>query len=309
MSDLYSIYPFTSNAFNLLAMDMQEWMPNIQPTKVHVGGSLDPAMVAASYYEPSARIGTTDLATLLANVSLLRGKKLTSWAMQFQQRAEAGGAGDFTTGSTHAAVKSVSGCPACMVVDSISAEKDQRDPVSANCSLFMYSSNGRTVPFTVGTSEALSQSPAIGKTYALGPILREGLTGGPAGAQRAEVNFGTPIVPDRDAGKTCPIRGTVGNRNPTISVDAESVAIGALLGAIAKTQDVGGGMTVYLQRLLHGSDRYAFDQSEHIAIGFTTGAYLTQSIGVNKDGNAMTRFTAHITGQIAVVVNTTITVP
>lgn len=309
MSDLYSIYPFTSNAFNLLNIDMQEFTPNVQLLKARAGGSLDPAMAAARSYEPSAKIGTTDLATLLTNVSVLRGKKLTSWAMQFQKRDDAGGSGDFTTGGTHGAIKSASGCTACMVVDSIPAEKDQPDPVVANCSLYMYSSNGRAVPFSVGTSESLSQSPALGKLYALGPVLCEGLAGGMAGVQRAEVTFGTSINPDRDGGKTVPIRGTVGERNPMISVDAESFAIGALLGAIGATGDLGGGMTVYLQRIKHGSDRYAFDESEHIAIGFTTGAYTTQSIGVNKQGNAMTRFTAHITGQIAVVLNTTIVLP
>lgn len=309
MSDLYSIYPFTSNAFNLLDLDMQDFTPNLQVLKARAGGSLDPALVAARSYEPAAKIGTADLATLLTNVSVLRGKKLTSWAMQFQKRDDAGGSGEFTTGSTHASVKSASGCTGCIVVDSISAEKDQPDPVLANCTLYMYSSDGRVVPFTIGASQALSQSPTLGKVYALGPVLCEGLVGGLPGVQRAEINFGTAINPDRDAGKTVPIRGTVGERNPTISIDAESFAIGALLGAIAKTGDTGGGMTVYLQRIMHGSDRYAFDQSQHIGIGFTTGAYTTQSIGVNKQGNAMTRFTAHVTGQIAVAIDTTIVLP
>lgn len=309
MSDLFSIYPFVSNAFNLTNLESQEFSPEVEQLKVYAGGSLDPAMVAASFLQPMARLSTGNINTLLTNVSPLRGKKLTSWALQLQKRDEAGGAGDFTTGSTHTAIKSVSGCTACMIIDSISADKDARQIVTAGCSLYMYSSNGLVVPFSYAVTESLTASPAIGKVFALGPVLMESLTGGLKGVERATVNFGTQLNPDRDGGKIIPTRGTVGRRNPTVEIEAKSGTIAALTGAIGRTQDSGGGMTVYLQRIMNGSDRYAFDQSEHIALGFTTGVYKLENVGVNAEGDAMTKFTAHIVGQIGFTVDTTITLP
>lgn len=306
MSGLYTPFAFIGDSLTLANVQTQDLSPDVQAMVARAGGSLDPALIAASFIEPKIKIGTPDLVTLLGagGVSLRYGKAFTSaWKLQFQQRDTAGGSGDFTAGSTHLVA---SGTKSLAIVNSISAENDNRAGALAQCTVYPCSTTGIAPAYTISSESALTGSVGVSKVYALGPVLCEGLTGGLGGVQRATINPGVEVEPDRENGRTFPTRYKIKTRNPTVEIEAKNGAIAALLGMIAAASS---GMTVYLQRFIHGADRYAFDQSEHIAVSFSTGAYVTESIGVDAEGDAMTKFKAMITGAISWTVNTTIVLP
>lgn len=306
MSGLYTPYAFVGDSLTIGNVQTQDISPDVQVMVARGGGALDPALIAASFIEPKIKIGTPDLATLLGagGVSLRFGKAFSSsWKLQFQQRDTAGGSGDFTSGSSHLVA---SGTKSLAVVNSLSAENDNRAGALAQCTVYPCSTTGIAAAYTITAGSSLTGSVAVGKVYALGPVLCEGLTGGLAGVQRATINTGVEVSPDRENGRTFPTRYTLKNRNPTIEIEAKNGAIAALLGMIAGASS---GMTVYFQRFLPGADRYAFDQTEHISVSFSTGAYVTESIGVDAEGDAMTKFKAMVTGALSWAVNTTIDIP
>lgn len=307
MSGLYTPYAFNADTtFTLGNVQTQSLSPGAELMVARTGGSLDPSLVAAAYIEPKAQISTPDLATLLgaSGVSLRFGKAFsTAWKLQFQARASLGGAGDFLGTGNHLVA---SGTKAFLVVDSLTADTDNKVGASAQCSLLPVSVDGQTTAMTIAADASLSGSIALGKTFGLGPVLCEGLTGGLGGVQKVTINTGLQPRPDRENGLTFPTRYTLGPRNPMFEVDAKNGAIAALLGIISGAST---GMTVYFQRMAHGSDRYGFEASEHVAVGFSTGAYTTREIGVDNEGDAITRLTATITGVLSWSVDTAIVVP
>lgn len=306
MSGLYTPYAFVGDALTLANVQSQGLSPDVQAMVARAGGDLDPALIAASFIEPKIRLGTPDLSTLLGagGVSLRFGKAFsTAWKLQYQQRDSAGGSGDFTAGSTHMVA---SGVKSLAVVNSISADNDNRAGALAQCMVYPCSSDGYATPLTISSTSALTGSIGVSKVYALGPVLCEGLSGGLAGVQRATINTGVDPKADRENGRTFPTRYYFGPRNPTFELEAKNGAIASLLGMIAAA---GSGMTVYFQRFFPGADRYAFNQSEHISVSFSTGTFVTEEIGVDADGDAMTKFKALITGALSWSVNTTIVLP
>jgi hypothetical protein len=306
MSGLFTPYAFVGDSLTLANVQSQGLSPDVQAMIARAGGSLDPALISASFIEPKIKIGTPDLTTLLGagGVSLRFGKAFTSaWKLQYQQRDSAGGAGDFTTGSTHLVA---SGTKALAIVNSISAENDNRAGALAQCTVYPCSTDGYASALSISAAASLTGSIAVGKVFALGPVLCEGLAGGLGGVQRATINLGVEVAPDRENGRTFPTRYTIKPRNPMVEIEAKNGAIAALLGMMA---GVGTGMTVYLQRFFPGADRYAFDQAEHIAVSFSTGTYVTEEIGVDAEGDAMTKFKAMVIGALSWTVNTTISVP
>lgn len=290
--ELFGIYPAIFDSLTISHVSSVEPQHNVQKMVVVPGGSVDPAVVAEINRKPMVNLTAHDLAAILTAVSPTLGLSVSSaWKIQYQQKADGG---TFTGSGANVLL---SGSKGKLLVDSISAQQDQQDPV--DCLLKFYAlwdgstvdGNSDPLPISVSTAQNLTGSPSVGAIYKLGCVVYEGSKLG--GVQSAKVTFGVGYNTTSADGEKAARIGTVDLRSPTFEADVHNLSLLSTNGHGLK--QASSGMSIYFRRI-----GYTDASSSHLKLTLGGGAYETTPNGVSKEGKAVTKLMMTGTGTITV---------
>lgn len=254
---------------------------NLQKIIAYAGGSVDPALIAEAYREPSVDLSALNLGLILTSVSPNTGLKISSASkIQYQLRDDGG---TFAGAGTHVNMTTAKGF---LHADSIEAKQD--DQAGAKLALKYWPlAVGSNPPLVVNKDVSVSGTPGVAALYRLGPVGYEGAVLG--GVQSVSVKFGMEYKPFRAGGQVGAFEGFIRKRAPTIEIETTNMAIVAQIGMgiIA----IASGLTVGFQFI--GS---ALTAADHVLIGIPAGSYEITDAGVSGEGDAMAKITVTAAG-------------
>ena len=269
--------------------------PEATKRRVRPGGSVDPAAIILSHAETMRRFRTSDLATLLATVSLTTGLACTGGsALWMQQRAEQG---VFAAGSNHHSLTSALGF---LYVEEISAAQDDENGASANC-VYTALYDGSTLPFVVnsGVSLASAPTPAYVSQFFLGGVY----VGAAAfeGVQNVSIRPGVNFSTKRADGDVYPRKGSIVARDPEFRITCDKISnLSGVLDNIYSNAP-GSPLNCYFARGLPGSSagRVARATTQHILIAASTGEWSPDNVDVEDTNDYSTTIIMRATGTLS----------
>lgn len=242
------------------------------------GGALDPGIVNVSFADPTVRITTADLNTVMTSATLSAGLDITSAAeFQFQKRASGG---TFASGTSHITINATLGF---FYVESITVTQDTTTGAELN-GTFVAHYDGTNDPLTISTSQAIVNSPALNNVYHLGGV-KIGTTQIP-GVQSLTIDTGIRYETRRADGEPYARIGSIMARNPSITLTTiqldEASTYGLFGSALSST------LTCYFQEAAAGGTRTAQATTNHIAVTASAGELHATDVGVTGDGDTVT---------------------
>lgn len=269
----FGSYPAIFDA--LTVNHIRNVQPSLNMTRsiIYPGGSVDPAIIAEAFEDPSVRISTGDLGVVLAAVSLLNGLAIeTTGEIQYQQRADGS---TFQGNGFHLTLNSTRGF---LVVERISASQDA--PTGAELSLMYWAlREGSNAPFVVNASQNLTGSPGAAALYKIGPVVFEGTT--LRGVQSVSLDTGIKYETKRDSGEVAADVGSIVQRAPRMEISGTNAELAASVGFGAATA-TSAGIVIYFRKV-----DSAADSGEHIAISLGEGSqYALEEIPCDNEKDA-----------------------
>lgn len=303
LPELHDVFPARFNSWSLNQVENQSYSPGVEAMMAQAGGTVDPALEAIAAVDPRWNFQSRDVQNVLQNVAAMTGLQITSGAkMQHQKRLQAG-AGIFAGAGNHFVLSSTIGF---LMIQEFGFEQNAKE--GGDISLqFIALFDGTNAPVQVNVSQSLLGSPAVNAVHAMGPVLIEGTQ--VTGVQKWRFKTGLEAMIQAADGETASRIAAISKRAPSLEIDLinqsflSSLSIGPFKRAISQPT------TCYAQRVLAGGDRYAWNQSQHIAVAISEGTISCTDVSNSKGGNATTKITVMATNNnVSVTPATTISV-
>jgi hypothetical protein len=144
--------------------------PQAQVLKQRANGAVGPSQIVLDSARPVANLSTGDIASLVATSGFFNsGLNVTSGGITvpFIKRADGG---LFAAGSSH---NTVSGTSGLVIPTSLSVEHGSEQGLTCDLQVHFRSSDGRTTPFALNTSQALASASYVA-SYKMGPVVLNG---------------------------------------------------------------------------------------------------------------------------------------
>ncbi len=266
---------------------------NTNPTKKKVipGGAIDPAAVLLSHADGRMSFSTSDLATLLGDVSLTTGLEITGAAtMRFQERTQSG---TFESGATH---ESFTASKGFLVVDSISASADDAEGAVVECS-FVPLWDGTNALFVHNTGVDFSgvSAPAFASAFSLGPVYHNGSQ--IERVTRVTIRPGIEFNVKRTDGSPYASAGAIVRREPVFEFTCLKLDVSGSLNPF--TRALSGTLACYFWKMSNNSDRVAVATTEHVKISCAAGNIEDDSVEVADEDDATITYRVHPTGTLS----------
>jgi len=240
----FTSYPAIINAgFTLNHIRSVRPAPGVQKMTIFPGGSVDPAVIAEAFREPTIDIVSGDLGTVLAAISPVTGLACTSTStFQWQQRADGG---TFQGSGAHITLTSPKGF---IYPTEISAQQDARE--GAQISLRYYGlRSGANAPLVANTAQSLSGVVAVNGLYRLSKVVYEGSVIG--GVQSVRFNPGITYMPKRESGNVAADVGSIVQREAMLEIRGTNLSTVAAVGF--GVAGISAGLTCYFERIGGGA--------------------------------------------------------
>ncbi len=258
------------------------------PIIERAGGTVDPALIGISQFEPVTSLTTTDILTALGISGFMSAGYWCEDESILPLDSRENGA-TFDAGSGHVAI---AGAHGLLVPMSLEAPANNG---SATLQMEMHwvSADGLAACPVPSTGNALTTGDFIAsfagsKGFINGTKVET--------LQSFTVNSGITVEIQRDSGSPYPYKIFITKREPTIDLvfENEAQAIGVLNSSSIVSGS--GGAGVYLRKRADGGTFVANATAAHIKLGFTSGLTRLESFsGVATDGNST--FTIRLHGK------------
>lgn len=281
---LYGLYPSVIGAVTVNNIDSATPSPGVESIIRMVGGSVDPQLIAMAFADPQVKLASHDVQAILQGISAFNGLAFSAAAVQYQARLQGG---EFQGAGSHVKLTSTLGF--AHVVD-FGAVQDDKEGADININYWALF-DGTNLPIVVNLAQSLTGSPAVTALHALGPVVLEGSQ--LVGVTKWRYTSGIEYRVKRGDGDLFARVGSIVARKPTIEIECLNLSVLGVLGAfqLAATS----GVVCYLQKAVAGGGRVPYGTTGHIALTATAGKYKVTDIGVDKDGDAMSKITFHCT--------------
>lgn len=202
----------------------------------------------------------------------------------------------FAGSSSHDIISATDGL---LVINSFSASQGEQEGSSVSLTGYFKSSDGVTVPVTIGTGQTLS-SNAYNATHKLGPSTINGSA--IDGITRVTVNTGINVLPDMTDGAIYPTDHYINRIAPSIDVTGRRVSLFTALGPIFTTQTAA---VFKFRKRASGGTVVSAATSAHLSFTFADG--ITEVQQVSGSGNSDAEVTLRLYGE-ALTISSTATI-
>ena len=154
-----AIYDGIFDSLNIRQVQNTDYQPNLETAVGRYSGGLDPQQINIIKGDPVISFTTTDLATVLAGISVTAGLALTSAGtitVPFQSRASGG---TFLGSSSH---KTLSATLGLLVPMELSASQGDKKGAQLKLELYPASSSGLANPVAMNTGATLAAQAFVG---------------------------------------------------------------------------------------------------------------------------------------------------
>ena len=292
---LFEIYPAILDAVTLNQLDSVEPSPGVEELIAMAGGAIDPQVIAMAFAEPTLKISSRDLASVLAGVSPATGLAVSSQAKFQYERRLSGGI--YQGDGNHVTLTSTLGQA---WIEEFGCDQDAKEGADVSLS-YAALYDGTNLPLVVNTGANLSGTPAANAVHALGPVVLEGAQ--LPGVTKVRVKTGNQYRVKRADGDLFARVGSIVKRGFTIEIECLNLTALATLGAFKYA--LSSGITCYFQKAVPGGGRVAYGTSQHISVNVTAGTYTIAGISGSKGEDALTRITVMAAGSTSVAISTT----
>lgn len=280
-------YDSIVDSLNIRQVQNTDYQPNFETAVGRYSGGLDPQQINIIKGDPVISFTTTDLATVLAGISVTAGLALTSSGtitIPFQSRASGG---TFLGSSSH---KTLSATLGLLVPMELSASQGDKKGAQLKLELYPASSSGLANPVAMNTGATLASQAFVGG-YDLGPVkigstLLTQLTS-------SKVMFGITVQRKQYNGEPwARISGiTINLRDPIFEFTFEDEAS---LQSFDHYSALSTTCTAFFRQKTSGSTYTADASSAHIAMTLTNGIQVLQSASGSDSENS--QFTRRVMG-------------
>lgn len=271
---------------------------NTTKAEVTPGGLVDRAAVLISSAAPTARIGTRDLAGVLADVSISAGLAMTNTStLRMQERSDGG---TFETGATHDTFTATGGF---MYVDTITASQDDSQGAMANL-IFVPLWDGTNDPFVHNTTVNFSgvTAPAFNSQFFLGPVQHNSTD--IDGIINVTINAGITYEAKSFNGDAYARLGSIVLRQPTMTfttAKADAVAALVMFGRAINTS-----LVCYFRKGVDSGTRVADATNTHVSVTATSGDWADDNVSVTGNDDGTVDVTVRPKGTISLSTSATI---
>lgn len=291
----YSCFPCIFDALTVNHIKNVNPSANLRKMMITPGGDIQPHLVAEAMKEPTVKIDSGDLATILTAVSAVNGLAISSAGeIQYQLRADGG---TFASGSNHVTMNAPKGF---LFIEEITAEQDSEE--GALLALMFYAlRDGSNAPLVINVGQSLTGSVGVNGLFSIGPVIYEGTEIG--GVQRVRFATGIEYTTKRDGGNTTAEVGSITKRAPMFEISGSNLTVASDVGFGLSA--ISSGTTIYF--IKKGA---APTDPVHVSITIDSGSYEIPDISGGTQDDVVKSLT--VTGAKAstiVAVSTTATLP
>lgn len=300
MADRYSIYPASLGAattLNLQQIDGVNLRSGVKKDVIIPGGLIDPSAVMLLGGEPIVNFKTPDISTVLTAVSLVNGLLCATAAslIQFQKRLSGG---TFAGTLAHVALTNKLGFLVPKKL-SVTQDKPAELELDYHC-LYDGTTSGTPAqpvqPLTIAINQTLVSTPQFNTRHYQGPVYANAAQ--MPGIEGWDIDFGIEV-------KRLPTDGdlwsrviSIVSRKPKLTCKVSDAAAANTVGSFFNAA-LPGALAFYLRLGAAGGARVADATAAHVKITAATGAWHTETMDVQGEGDASTNIEADITGTLA----------
>lgn len=308
MADRYSIFPASLGAAATLNLQQVHGVSLKSGTKkdlVIPGGAIDPAAVMLLGAEPIVSFKTSDIATVLTAVSPTAGLNCATAnsLIQFQKRLSGGA---FAGTLSHVVITSKLGF---LIPKKLTVSQDKPADLELEFhALFDGTTAGVPAqpvpPLTISVSQTLTSSPAFNGRFYQGPVYANAAQ--MLGIESFEVDFGIEVERGPTDGDLWSRVISIKSRKPVLTAKCKDAAAANTVSSFFNAA-LPGALAFYLRAGAAGAARVSDATAGHVKITAATGAWHTDDMDAQDDGDAETSIHADVTGTLAV--STAATIP
>lgn len=291
----FGIWPAVFNTFTMNNLESVDPDSAVQMAVEKAGGGIVSTFSHVESNAPTVSMKSRDIREVLNALdptSSTRGLVVTSALIQYLKRYTPAAADHVTLSSTKG----------FLYVTDFGASQGGKADIST---VFAALQNGSNEPLVINTDQNLTGQPVINSSYGLGPVKFEGVK--LRGVQAWRLRTGLQYMAKPDSGDISPDEGTVDGASFVLEVDCDQIEI-ASSANFPTAAPITLGVTAWLRRQKQGATVFANNDPEHIAVSHTSGTYYTQSLSVQKEGDASTRLICQFDGDPSILTGQTITV-
>ena len=258
------------------------------PVVERAGGSIDPALIGISLFEPVTNFTTTDILTALGISGLLVSGYYCEDESILPLNSREDGA-VFDAGANHVAI---AGALGLLIPVSLEAPANNGS-ASMQMEMHWVSETGFAACPVHATGNALTTGSFVA-SFACGKAFINGTK--VDSLQSFTVNPGLTVEIQRDSGSPYPVKIFITKREPTIDLVFENEAQALPLLNAGAIVSGSGGAGVYLRKRADASTFVADATTAHIKVGFLSGLSRLESFaGQSVEGNST--FTVRLHGK------------
>lgn len=270
------------------------------PVIERAGGSIDPALIGISVFEPVTNFSTSDLLTALGISGFMTSGLYCEDESILPLNSRANGAVFDAGEEAHVAI---AGALGLLIPTSVELPANSGTATMA-CEMHWVSEDGIAHCPEPSTGNALTSGTFVG-SFALGKAFINGTR--VTELQSATVNPALTVEVQRDSGMPYPVKVFITKREPTIDLVFENEA--QAIAAINSSGIVSGsgGASIYLRKRADASTFIADATTAHLRLSFASGLTRLESFsGQSTEGNST--FTLRLHGK-ALTAATAVAIP